>query len=360
MKDFSSYKYCPTLAVRPSEIKGLEFLPDETKGRLLPCFLLAPWANSKTLERTVERIEQAFKNRHYLLDIDHDYTISNSESPPQEKLISLKNSSGNYQNWIEFISQSNCIVPCVQVKNQNFSEIRLQLEEFRKLDRRFCLRIERLRFPSNLDEIVEAVSESGTADFIILLEGGWARDPLTLTAWFDGVLNGDLQKIDADVPAIISSTSMPKNFSQFEGISKVPIKSRDLFEDIQRKKNRPIFIYGDWGSTRPRDPPQIYSLPLPRIDYPQNKFWYIVRNKNRNWTYEDLAIEIINQTDVWKGDLGVWGEEMIQSTSITEKIGINTPQKNVAARVNLHLHLQAWFNQEHELIDKEFEDEWVD
>jgi len=29
---------------------------------------------------------------------------------------------------------------------------------------------------------------------------------------------------------------MPKNFYQFEGISKVPIKSRDLFEDIQRKK----------------------------------------------------------------------------------------------------------------------------
>lgn len=56
----------------------------------------------------------------------------------------------------------------------------------------------------------------------------------------------------------------------------------------------------------------------------------------------------------------VWGEEMIQSTSITEKIGINTPQKNVAARVNLHLHLQAWFNQEDELIDKEFEDEWAD
>ena len=99
MKDFSSYKYCPTLAVRPSEIKGLEFLPDETKGRLLPCFLLAPWANSKTLERTVERIEKAFKNHYYLLDIDHDYIISNRESPPQEKLLSLKNSSCNYQNW---------------------------------------------------------------------------------------------------------------------------------------------------------------------------------------------------------------------------------------------------------------------
>ena len=76
--------------------------------------------------------------------------------------------------------------------------------------------------------------------------------------------------------------------------------------------------------------------------------------------YKDLAIEIINQTDVWKGDLGIWGEQMIQNTSYMEDTGINTPQKNVAARVNLHLHHQAWFNHEDELIGKEFEDEWVD
>ena len=139
--DFLRYKYCSTLAVRPSELKGLEFLPDETKDRLLPCFLLAPWVNSNTLERAVERIEQAFKNRHYLLDIDHDYTISNSESPPQEKLIRLKEPSCNYQNWIEFIGVSNWIIPCVQFKNQNASEIQSQLEKFRNLSRRFCIRM---------------------------------------------------------------------------------------------------------------------------------------------------------------------------------------------------------------------------
>ena len=130
-----------------------------------------------------------------------------------------------------------------------------------------------------MDEIVEAVVESGAADFIILLEDGWARDPLTLSAWFNGILNGDLQEINADIPAIISSTSIPKNFTEFEGIDAVPIRSRDLFEDIQRKKNRPIFIYGDWGSTRPRDRPQIRSHPIPRIDYPQKNLGILSETK---------------------------------------------------------------------------------
>ncbi|MDE2759517.1 MAG: hypothetical protein OXH90_04370 [Paracoccaceae bacterium] len=365
MKDFSSYKYCPTLAVRPSEIKGLEFLPDETKDRMLPCFLLAPWANSKTLELTLVRIEKAFRNRHYLLDIDRDYKIPNSEekkiSQPQEQLISLKDPKNNYQNWIEFIKQSKWIVPCVQTKDQNISGIQFQLEEFRKLDRRFCLRIERNGRTSKLSETVEAFSKSGSADFIILLEGGWASDPLTLTAWFDEILKGKLQKIDAEVPAIISSTSIPKNFVHIEGVSKLPIKSRDLFEELTRLRNRPTLIYGDWGSTRPRDPSKGGgNQPIPRIDYPQNKFWCIARSKERNWAYKDLAIEIINQTDVWNGNLAVWGEEMIQSTKNSDKLGIDTPQKNVAARVNLHLHLQAWFNHEDEIVEKEFEDEWVD
>lgn len=40
-----TFAYVPTLVVRASEMNGLEFLPDATKKRMLPCFLLAPWAN---------------------------------------------------------------------------------------------------------------------------------------------------------------------------------------------------------------------------------------------------------------------------------------------------------------------------
>jgi len=50
---------------------------------------------------------------------------------------------------------------------------------------------------------------------------------------------------------------------------------------------------------------------------------------------------------------------MIQKTAIRTALGIDTPQKNVAARVNIHLHLQAfWADPDPDLSD--FEEEWED
>jgi len=59
--------------------------------------------------------------------------------------------------------------------------------------------------------------------------------------------------------------------------------------------------------------------------------------------FEDAARAIVARPE-WEGDLGIWGEEMIEATAINKELGIDTPQKNVAARVNIHLHRQAFID----------------
>lgn len=168
-----------------------------------------------------------------------------------------------------------------------------------------------------------------------------------------------LQAIDANVPVVLSCTSMPKLFSTFEGVYPVPFNNRQLVNQISRRSNRAKIVYGDWGSTRPREPGGYANRPLDRIDYPTEDAWYIVRNKEKNWDFEEAAEVLIERSGVWDGNLNIWGEEMIYQTTINEEIGIDTPQKNVAARVNIHLHRQAFYGQPG-LDAMDFDEDWED
>jgi hypothetical protein len=351
--------YVPTLAIRASEMNGLEFLPRATKDIMTPCILLAPWANSNTLERSIDRVQRAFPNRNYFLDIDRDYLFTNLESATQQKLTRLMDPTSSFRNWTDFVSQYTFAWPCVQSRDQSEAQLRQQIEVMQELGRPYCIRIVRDRFPNNFNEIISAISASGSADFTIILEGGWTRDPLSIAVWFEGVLADGLREIDAEVPIVLSCTSIPKMFSSFTGISPVPFSNRQLINQISQRSNRASIIYGDWGSTRPREPGGFATRPLDRIDYPVNDAWYIVRNKEYEWDFQDAADNLIQNSGVWDGNLGIWGEEMIYQTTINEEIGIDTPQKNVAARVNIHLHRQAFYGQEG-LGTIDFDEDWED
>ncbi|MBX9463598.1 MAG: beta family protein [Aquamicrobium sp.] len=337
--------YVPTLAIRASEMNGLEFLPGATKERMTPCILLAPWANSSTLQKAIERVERAFRNQNYFLDIDRDYEFTNLESPPQQELLALLNPNNAFENWCRFVAQHEWVWPCVQTRGQTEDAIRNQIERFQEIGRAYCMRIFMNRVPDNITEVVSAFAASGAADYAIILEGGWTQDPLTLAVWFDGMIGGILEAIDATVPIVLSCTSMPKLFTDFDGgITRVPFSNRMLVDQIrQRRSNRSRIIYGDWGSTRPREPAGFANRPLDRVDYPTRIAWDIARNKTQSWDFRQSAQAIVNSAD-WDGKLGIWGEEQILNTTISPALGIDTPQKNVAARVNIHLHRQAFYD----------------
>jgi hypothetical protein len=352
--------YVPTLAVRASEMTGLEFLPGVTKDRMTPCFLLAPWANSISLSRTITRIERAFPNREYFLDLDRNYLITNDQNVAQQEYAALLDPNGAFENWVSFVSNYSNILPCVQTLGQTESQIRTQIVALRGLGRSYCFRI--LREPStpNVEAIVAAINAEGVADFTIILEGGWTNDPISIASWYDSIIRNRLSEVNPIVPIVCSCTSIPKVFAAYNSNNPIPVpfSNRLLVEQLARNSNRERLIYGDWGSTRPREPGGFANRPLDRIDYPTIGTWYIARNKDDEWDFRDAALSIVN-SDQWEDDLGIWGEEMIRNTTVNAELGIDTPQKNVSARVNIHLHRQSFFGQPR-IDPRALDEDWQD
>lgn len=357
--DFLGKSYVPTLAVRPSEMNGLEYLPEETKKRMVPCFLLAPWATSTSLEKTMDRIERAFKGKNFILDLDRDYSGGNADGNAQLEFKSLLKPKDCYLNWRNFVAKYPLIYPCIQIHGQSQAELMIQITEFRKLGRPFCVRLERYRPSGNTIEIVAALVSEGAADYAIILEAGWTDDPLSVAVWAQGLISGSLASIDADIPIVVSCTSTPKDYSWVEGVREIPFTNRLLIDQVRAATNRATIVYGDWGSTRPREEAGFGSRPLDRIDYPMAKSWQVARSKQKQWTFQDAAKQIVSNSQIWDGGLKIWGEEMILSTSVNMDLGINTPQKNVASRVNIHLHRQAFFDNPPP-AGTVFEEKWQD
>lgn len=361
MKKFPN-DYVPTLAIRSSEMRALDVLPKKIQNRITPCILLAPWTTSKSLKHAIRRVEKSFPGQNYFLDIDRDYQYSNHEKPAQQEFRHLSNTA----NWIEFIKESSHICPCIQFERKSEAEIQQQIEVAEELGRQYCVRIERSRFPRNFSEITSTFATANPDHFTIILEGGLIGqepDIPNLSAWFEDLIIKDLQKIHANVPIVVSYTSIPKMFANFNGINSIKFHNRDLVQQIQRKSNQYI-IYGDWGSTRPRENSSGGvggKHRTARIDYPVDDAWYIVRNKEKDWSFKKAAQELVSNKEVWDDSLDIWGMEMIRWTADSDKeVGIISAQVNTASRVNIHLHRQALYGQENELRKKTPDGIWED
>jgi len=337
--------YVATLSIRPSEMKGLEFLRDSSKERITPCFLLAPWVNSHALERAINKIENVFPQGDYFLDIDPNYHSTEPETQAQQELSQLRDPSKAYKNWTDFIENHERALPVIQTQGQNKLELQKQIESVQKLNRQYCLRISRdseqnKSVPENFSDIIEAFSQDESSEYTVILEGGWTRNPLSLADWFRQTASHVASKINAQIPIVISCTSIPKFYLKLQGLEKITFTNNELISKIQKVVNNRI-IYGDWGSTRPRELNQGGRPPIPRIDYPTNTSWHFSRNKEKGWTFKDAAKNLI-ANKIWNGKLDTWGEDMILNTSKNIQPCIDTHQKNIAARVNIHLYLQSF------------------
>lgn len=342
--DVSDLNYVPTLAVRSSEMNGLERLPAASKDRICPNFLLAPWPNSTELMRAIDRINKAFPARPFFLDIDRDYQITNIEVLGQQQWLELQDPANCYASWVGFVETVQNASPCLQIAGLSRAEIVSQITAFQEMGRTFALRIELKRFPPNLSEAIAAVNEVGSADYAIIVDAGWIADTQPSRLRIANLITTQLSGVDAQIPFIVSYTTIPKGFDKVEGVDFAAFDNREFLAELIQLTNRQRIIYGDWGSTRPREH-GIASRPKPRIDLAVRNGWLSARNKPDDWDFDDAA-QVIMNSQQWQQveGLGVWGEFMIRQTAISPSLGINSPQKNVSARVNLHLHIQAFYN----------------
>lgn len=357
--DVASLNYVPTLALRSSEMNGLEQLPAATKDIIQPVFLLAPWPNAIELMRSVDRIQRAIGDRPFFLDVDRDYTITNTESPAQQQWLDLQDPANNYSNWIGFVESIPHCSPCLQIGGLTRDQTVRQVVSFQEMERTFAVRIELNRMPPNLDDVIAGVNEVGSADFAIMLDAGWIHDTLTTRASLASIIRNRFGMLDANVPIVVSYTTIPKGFAAIEGADFTRFDNRTAVTELRQLTNRQTIVYGDWGSTRPRER-GIAGRPKPRIDLPLRDGWLSARNGPEDWGFADAANEIMNSRRWQEVDgSGIWGEYMIRQTALDPAVGINSPQKNVASRVNIHLHLQAFYDNDN-LQGLNLDEQWED
>lgn len=339
-------EYLVTLGVRPAELSGLKELPGTTKDRLRPLLLLAPWLATVPLSRALDKFEDAYPSRPYFVDVDAYYQLNDKLNEAKLLWRRLANRPADIAAWWEVLEKYPFANPCLLIAEQSIEAVREQVAWAREHNRTFCIRLNLaenlgLVIPTWMPVFVEELEREGANDYAVVFEFGLQRDPLQVAAAASAYTRSFFANIPQEVPVAVSCTSFPTDFTVFDGLSNVPFSNRDLMVQVQRATNHPKIIYGDWGSTKPRNYGHA-SQPKNRIDFPTDRSWLIARDQSSSVDFQVAAQRIVTSPD-WTGNLGIWGEQLIEGTAAGQNFAIDTMPKMYAARINIHLHRQAHY-----------------
>jgi len=353
-------EYFVTIGVRPAELSGLKELPATTKDRLSALLLLAPWLATTPLSRAIEKFEESYPSRPYFIDVDTYYRTNENGNEAKDLWQRLATKPADVDAWWELLSSFPNANPCLLMAEQSLASARQQIAWARENHRAFCLRMNLADtgsgIPPWMPELVQELAAEGANDYTVVFEFGWVEDALSVAAIASGYTNTFFSIIPPVVPVIISCTSFPKDFTVYDGTNVEQFTNRQLIAQVQQGTNHPRVVYGDWGSTRPRSYGHA-SQPKKRIDYPTDTSWVFARNNGIEVSFPVAAQRIVD-SGFWSGDLGIWGEQLIEGTAEGQAFAIDTMPKMYAARINIHLHRQAFYG--HLPPPSALDEEWND
>ena len=339
-------EYLATLGIRPAELSGLKELPGSTKDQITPLVLLAPWLATSPLSRALDKFEESYPSRPYFIDVDTYYQVNDNSNEAKELWKSLAKKPADIDVWWHLLSEYPQANPCILMARQNLEDVYKQINWARENDRTFCLRLNLAEdigsaIPSWMQTLVTELAEEGANDYAVVFEFGWIRDPLLVLDRVSNYTNKYFSTIPPEIPVAVSCTSFPKDFTNYDGTAECKFTNRDLIAQVQRNTNHPKIIYADWGTTRPRSSGH-FSSPKNRIDYPADTTWVIARNNGSQVSFKEAASRIINSPH-WSGNLGIWGEQLIEGTAAGQAFTIDSLPKMISARINIHLHRQTFY-----------------
>lgn len=350
LRDWGSVSYLPMLSLRPAEMRALEELPNGTKDKLLPVTHLRPWVGAHQLENATRRIADAYGDRPIVIAMGEREPPN--DKPVHAQLEILRDSSNGFRQWCEFFRSNANYIPAIQF-SPNVHEEELQIAELFAIQRGLVVIIERPAFGA-MGVIAQRVgirTEGGSGVCFVVDFGVAGRDHLEVAAR----VNGYIETLRAHAPnayIAISASSFPDSFV---GLSDQLIYERRLY-DLLPNKDR--LIYSDRGSARVERQTGGGGSPAPRIDYPLPDLWDFYRSDDVPGFegYQAQARELM-RAPVWNPALRVWGTQMIERTAAGDTSAISGAQKATAARINLHLHRQAFYDDPDAVEDTD--EDWI-
>lgn len=344
-----NFPYCPTLYARVAEVKALAQLPSSTKGRIFPLIIARPWPNAKHLVRTWEKVAEALGARRYALDLDHTKYHSGGSNPAATEFDSLFESGAGFKNYYDLVGSIAEAIPVLRIVGGEAPQFEDQARHIDRLDRGVIVRIEH----GIVDRPLELVNKvlNRFVDASIFVDAGWSNDLLGRELWASGIVN-HASRDRPEIELVVSGSSFPNSFTNVGSRGTIKVEERFLYNNLVRRHNMANLIYGDWGSTRPPSNP-IPMKNIPRIDLPTPIQWISFRRDPDlvyDEDYADIAQRVISDSD-WPSELNIWGTYTIAWTATGEPGAIRSPATAAAARINIHLHRQAYYGESDTIID---------
>jgi hypothetical protein len=333
--------YCPVLHTRLAEIKALLQLPAATKDRLFPLFVARPWQNAKELGRTWEKIEEAFGPRRFALDLDRSRYGSGSDKPAVIEFATLFDGTDGFANYYGMVAASPRAIPVLRIVGAEAPSLDRQAEHIEALDRGVVCRFEFGTGTAALPLVDQVLARF--PDLSIFVDTGWTRDLLAREQWASQVIQR-VTDVHPETEIVVTGSSFPDSFSDVAARAVCDLRERTLFSNLVRRHNAATLFYGDWGSTRPTPDPAPMKI-IPRIDLPKRDNWIFFRQDKSRFTkesYADIATRMLTDPS-WPDGLNIWGTYVIECTAENVPGGIRNPAVAAAARINIHLHEQAFF-----------------
>ena len=340
LRQFETVPYIPFLSLRPAEMRALEELPILTKDRLLPVVHLRAWSSANYLQSGLDRIATAYGSRPIVLGIG-DVEVTESWRPVHAELELLRDPANGFNNWCNFVELHGNYIPAMQFGPSSDQDI--QVSRLHSLGRGLFVILPPQAFGSleALGARVGRLTSGGTNVCFVLDFQTASSDHLQAAALSVGYLTR-VTSVAPNATIAISASSFP---STFKGVPEQPIYERRLFDQVAGVFDSHRLVYSDRGSARVEHQSGGSGTPMPRIDYPLRMDWRFFRSDAVTGFdgYKAQARILMLQAAIWNPNLRVWGTQMIERTASGDMSAISNPNKATAARINLHLQVQTFF-----------------
>lgn len=335
---FTDYSYIPILGVRPAEMRALEELSPNAKDAMLPYIVLQPWLAANELASAVARVNAAVGVRTLIADISEPLPINGNRRPVHDAFDLLRNSANGYQHYVDFVSENENFLPTLQLAD--LTQIDPQIARLAQLDRDVAVRLHEpmLQYGDNIAARFAGVIPSERIHFILDFEKQ-NRDILVKSAISLQTIR-NIRNVLPDCSVSVSASTFPESFV---GLGHQDIFERSFHATVSEALQAENIIYCDRGSARAEALGGGGGSPAPRIDLANLSRWHFFRVDDAADKFEGFRRAANNAMDAtcWN-DLGVWGTEYIKRTGGGDGADmIDTATKCTAARINIHLHMQA-------------------